>query len=238
MDIKEEGLIRGNIETHWYYRAKLTALRSIIRGLKPSSLLDVGGGLGFFSKALLKETELAASTCVDPGYLADRDETVADKPLWFRRHCDQSEADLVLMMDVIEHVENDVGLVAEYVAKVRPGTRFVITVPAFTWLWSDHDVFLGHYRRYTLPAIERTLCAGGLHIERGCYFYAYLLPLVSAQRIAGGLFHRGNFAPRSGMRDYGALVNGLFWTVCRMELPIFKANRVAGLTAFVRASKS
>jgi hypothetical protein len=238
MDIKEESLIRGDIATHWYYRAKLAALRSIIRGLKPSSVLDVGAGLGFFSRVLLKETELAAATCVDPGYLADRDETVAGKPLRFRRYSAPSEADLVLMMDVIEHVQNDVGFVAEYAAKVRPGTHFVITVPAFMWLWSDHDVFLEHYRRYTLAGIERTLCASGLRIVRGCYFYACLLPLAAGQRVAGGLLRGGNFAPRSGMRDYGAFLNGLFWTICQIELPIFQANRVAGLTAFVRALKA
>jgi SAM-dependent methyltransferase len=237
MDIKEEGLIRGDIAAHWYYRAKLTALRRIIRDLKPSSVLDVGGGLGFFSRALLKETELAAATCVDPGYSADRNETVAGKPLWFRRHSDGSEADLVLMMDVIEHVQNDVGLVAEYAAKVRSGTSFVITVPAFMWLWSDHDVFLEHYRRYTLPSIERALHAGGLRVDRGCYFYAFLLPLAAPQRIVRNLLRGGNFAPRSGMRDHGAFLNALFWTICRMELPVFEANRVAGLTAFVRASK-
>ena len=238
MDIKEEGLIRGDIASHWYYRAKLTALHRVIRGLQPSSVLDVGAGLGFFSRALLKETELTAATCVDPSYLVDRDETVAGKPLWFRRHSDRSEADLVLMMDVIEHVQNDVGLVAEYAAKVRSGTYFVITVPAFMWLWSDHDVFLEHYRRYTLPGIERTLRAGGLRIERGCYFYGCLLPLAAAQRIAGRIVRGGNFAPRSGMRDHGAFLNALLWMICRMELPFFEANRVAGLTAFVRASKT
>jgi hypothetical protein len=77
MDVKEEGLIGGDIANHWYYRAKLTALRSIIGSIKPSSVLDVGGRLGFFSRTLLKETELAAATCVDPSYSADRDETVA-----------------------------------------------------------------------------------------------------------------------------------------------------------------
>jgi hypothetical protein len=134
------------------------------------------------------------------------------------------------MMDVIEHVQDDVGLVAQYAAKVRSRTHFVITVPAFMWLWSDHDVFLEHYRRYTPPSIERILRDGGLRIERGCYFYACLLPLVATQRIAGGLFRGRNFASRSGMRDYGTMLNALFWTICRMKLPVFEANRVAGLT--------
>jgi hypothetical protein len=67
------------------------------------------------------------------------------KPLLFRRSVDQSDADLVLLMDVIEHVEDDVGLVREYANKVAPGTRFITTVPAFMWLWSGHDVFLEHF---------------------------------------------------------------------------------------------
>lgn len=238
MDTKEEGLITGDIAKHWYYRAKLTALRRIIRGLNPSSVLDVGAGLGFFSRALLTETGLAEATCVDPSYSTDRDETVASKPLWFRGHVERSDADLVLMMDVIEHVQHDVGLITEYAAKVRPGTHFVITVPAFMWLWSDHDVFLEHYRRYTLPRIERTLRASGLCIETGCYFYALLLPLAAAQRIARGVLRGGHYAPRSHMREYGAFLNAVFSTMCRIELPVFEANRVAGLTAFVRASKT
>ena len=54
------------------------------------------------------------------------------------------------MMDVLEHVSDDVGLVREYAKRAKPGTRFVVSVPAFMWLWSGHDVFLEHHRRYTL----------------------------------------------------------------------------------------
>jgi hypothetical protein len=237
MDIKEAGLIKGDIAQHWYYRAKLAALRIITRDLDPVSLLDVGAGMGFYAHAMLRDTALAQATCVDPGYPEDHDEIVADKPLIFRRQIDSAEADLVLMMDVLEHVPDDVGMVADYVAKVRPGTHFIITVPTFMWLWSGHDVFLEHYRRYTLRQIETTLRAGGLRIERGCYFYGALLPLVAASRTAERLLHGGRRIARSQMRDHGAVLNAIFWTVCRLELPFFPANRLAGLTAFVRATK-
>jgi len=237
MDIKEAGLIKGDIAHHWYYRAKLAALHRITRDLDPASLLDVGAGLGFYARAMLTGTTIAQATCVDSGYQDDHDETIADKKLMFRRQIDRSDADLVLMMDVLEHVPDDVGLVAEYAAKVRPGTHFVVTVPAFMWLWSGHDVFLEHYRRYTLRQIEHTLRAGGLRIERGCYFYGALLPLVAASRIGGRLLHGGRQAAGSQMRDHGAVMNALFGTVCRVELPFFRANRLAGLTALVRARK-
>jgi SAM-dependent methyltransferase len=166
MDIKEEGLIKGDIAKHWYYRAKLAALHRMLAQRDPTLILDVGAGLGFFSGSLLESTNAWAATCVDPGYPEDRDEERIGKPLFFRRSVDQSDADLVLLMDVIEHVEDDVGLVREYVNKVAPGTRFIATVPAFMWLWSGHDVFLEHVRRYTLPRIERVLQAGGLTVAR------------------------------------------------------------------------
>ena len=61
------------------------------------------------------------------------------------------------MMDVLEHVDNDAGLVRHYATKVPSGAHFLVTVPAFRFLWSGHDVFLEHKRRYTLAEIEQTM---------------------------------------------------------------------------------
>jgi hypothetical protein len=237
MDIKEEGLIKGDIGKHWYYRAKLAALHRMLPVGAPTVILDVGAGLGFFSGSLLQSTNARAAMCVDPGYPENRDDARMGKPLLFRRSVDRSDADLVLLMDVIEHVEDDVGLVREYVNKVAPGTRFVVTVPAFMWLWSGHDVFLEHFRRYTLARIERVLRAGGLTVELGCYFYAALLPLVALSRVAERLRGHGHGEVRSQMREFGPLLNAMFWLACRAELPLFRANRLAGLTVFIRAVK-
>lgn len=230
MDIKEEGLI-GDIDNHWYYRAKLAALHRMVPTQGPTRILDVGAGSGFFAASLLHSTNARAATCVDPGYPENRDDARFGKPLLFRQSVDQSDADLVLLMDVIEHVEDDVSLVRQYVDKVAPGTRFIVSVPAFMWLWSGHDAFLGHYRRYTLDGIERVLCAAGLTVECGCYFYGSVLPIVVLSRV------RQNSEVRSQMREFGPVLNTMFWLACRVELPLFRANRVAGLTAFIRAMK-
>ena len=237
MDIKEEGLIKGDLRAHWYYRAKLAALRRMISLPNLANILDVGAGSGFFSGSLLETTSASAATCVDPGYTEDRNEIRMGKPLTFRRSIDESDADLVLLMDVLEHVEDDVGLVRTYAAKVRPGTQFIVTVPAFMWLWSNHDVFLEHMRRYDLASIERVMREGGLTIDRGCYFYGALLPLAAVSRGAERLRQGKDCEPRSQMRDFSAPLNTVLWSLCRAELPLFRANRLAGLTAFVRAVK-
>ena len=242
MDIKEAGLIAGDIRDHWYYAAKLAAVRRLIRDLSPVSILDVGAGLGFFAEALLADTGAAEAVCVDPGYPQDSQREVAGKPLRFCRTIGPGcMADLVLMMDVLEHVPDDRALVAEYAARVRPGTRFVFSVPAFMWLWSGHDVFLEHHRRYTLGQIETAVAEGGLRVEIGCYFYGALLPLVAASRLGAKAVAKlrgvAEEEPRSQMRAFGALSNAAFKSACDAELSVMTRNRLGGSTAFVRAVK-
>lgn len=236
MDLKEEHLLGDDISTHWYYRAKLAALAQTIADFPPAGILDVGAGSGFFSRALLARTRSPGATCVDPGYAADRDDLFAGKPLHFRRSVAASDAGLVLMMDVIEHVADDLSLIVEYVAKVASGTRFVITVPAFMWLWSGHDVFLEHHRRYTVAGAERVIRAAGLRIDRGHYFYGAILPLVAGVRAANRLTE-GDAPPGSDMRVYGSLTNGLLYAISRAEVAVMHANRLGGTTVFVSAVK-
>lgn len=234
MDLKEEAILGDAVAEHWYYRAKLAAVRRLLQGGRVREILDVGAGAGFFSRALLRSGEIVAATCVDPGYGEERDEIVAGKPLRFRRGVARTAADLVLMMDVLEHVDDDVGLLGEYVSKAPSGAWFVLTVPAFQFLWSGHDVFLEHRRRYTLGSLEGVARAAGLRVERGCYFYGALFLLAAASRLFGRL--RGG-EPKSQLRRSGALANALLWSACRIELPFFRANRLAGLTAMALAAK-
>ena len=232
MDLKEEDILGSDIGQHWYYRSKAAALRRMVGGLRPQRVLDVGAGSGFFSRHLLNHGAQSA-LCVDIGYAADRDDREAGKPVLYRRDCGITDCDLVLMMDVLEHVDDDAGLVRHYAAKVLSGTHFLVTVPAFRFLWSGHDVFLEHRRRYTLGEIEQSMRRAGLEVVRGAYYFGAVFPLAAAVRLAT----RSDPRPRSSLRKHGAVTNGLLSAVCAVELPIFPMNRVAGLSAFLLARK-
>ena len=182
----------------------------------------------------MRETSAQRATCVDLGYPQDSDDVVSGKPLSFRTNIQISDADLVLMMDVIEHVQDDVALVKDYVSKVSVGTRFIISVPAFMWLWSGHDVFLEHYRRYTLTQLEGVLRDAGLKIERSNYFYGLVLPLVAAVRFINKLKRE---KPESDMSRQGAFVNSILYNMCNFETKFMQANRLGGTTVFVQAVK-
>lgn len=233
MDLKEEDILGADIGRHWYYRSKAAALRRAVSGIAPKRLLDVGAGSGFFSRHLLAETAAASALCVDIGYPADRDDRVGTKPVLYRRDTGPTDCDLVLMMDVLEHVDDDRGLVRHYAAKVPSGAHFLVTVPAFAFLWSGHDVFLEHKRRYRLPGIEAALGDGGLEIVRGSYYFGFIFPLAAVVRLAD----RNTTEPRSSLSRQSALTNGLLAAICAAELPFFPINRLAGLSAFVLARK-
>jgi SAM-dependent methyltransferase len=234
MDLKEEDILGADIGRHWYYRSKAAALGRMVRVLEPRRLLDVGAGSGFFSRHLL-ETEASAKSalCVDIGYPADRDEELNGKPVLYRRDTGPTDCDLVLMMDVLEHVDDDRGLVRHYANKVPSGAHFLVTVPAFSFLWSGHDVFLEHKRRYRLGEIEAALTEAGLGVVHGAYYFGLVFPLAAAVRLAT----RSAVEPRSSLRKHDPLTNGFLTAACAAERPFFPINRLAGLTAFVLAKK-
>ena len=233
MDLKEEDILGPDIGRHWYYRSKAAALSRMVGGLGPRRILDVGAGSGFFSRHLLAEAGAQSALCVDIGYPNDRDDSEEGKPVLYRRDTGPTDCDLVLMMDVLEHVDDDRDLVRHYATKVPAGAHFLVTVPAFRFLWSGHDVFLEHKRRYRLSEIETTMRGAGLKVVRGAYYFGFVFPLAAAVRLAT----RNTTGPRSSLRKHGTLTNGILTTVCAAELPLFPVNRLAGLSAFVLARK-
>jgi SAM-dependent methyltransferase len=91
--------------------------------------------------------------------------------------------DLGLALDVLEHVEDDAGALAEARRVLRPGGRLVVTAPACPWLWSEHDVALGHRRRYRHRDLLAKIEAAGFDVERETYFNALLFPLAATYRL-------------------------------------------------------
>lgn len=90
---------------------------------------------------------------------------------------DSEPADYIVMHDVLEHIEDDRGAVERVGALLRPGGVAVISVPAYQWLFGQHDVQLGHYRRYTRANLTR-LFADGFEIEAARYYGASFIPIA------------------------------------------------------------
>lgn len=235
MDIKEEDILGESIHDHWYYVAKGRALKAAIAGLKKDGVLDVGAGSGIFSKILLDDGWRSA-TLVDPAYPEETDEEWHGKPLEFRRGINKNSAGLIMMMDVLEHVPDDAALLREYAEKSKPGTHVLITVPAFQWLFSAHDLFLEHYRRYTRHDVNAMVERAGLEVVHSNYYFGLIFPLAVIVRLIEKIkLGKGKMQPKSSLKKHSAPVNAILKAVCALELPLMRFNKLAGLSVFCLA---
>ena len=93
--------------------------------------------------------------------------------------------DLVVALDVLEHVADDAGALGALYNAMRPGARLLITVPALPLLWSRHDVVNEHYRRYTASSLRAVLENAGFRIDDLRYLYAWtVLPMLVRRLVA------------------------------------------------------
>lgn len=236
MDLKETEILGDTISDHWYYSSKVKAVEEMLGKTPVNRILDVGAGSGFFSKYLLKNTAAKEAWCVDISYEQESDETYAEKPIFLRKAIESIDADLVMLMDVLEHVDDDIGLLKEYVEKVPRGTKFLITVPAFQFLWSGHDDFLEHKRRYTLQQLESVVSACGLDLRKGAYFFGGVFPIAAALRLAERLQSKDR-VQKSQLAQHGHFTNIILKGICTLEVSLMSFNRIAGLSVFCVAQK-
>lgn len=235
MDVAEKDQLTPEAAArHWYYNAKFALLRKHI-SLLPLDLnrftsADVGCGIGLF----LNKLQTAGLASPDRSIGVD---TAHNKPT----HAFRSDIlihpsfpvgqkfDFMMLMDVLEHVEDDVHVLRHAVSHIRPGGFAFITVPAIPALTSSHDRFLGHYRRYTLTRLRRTIDAiAGLEPVLMHYYFASLLPVAAPIRLMDRNLQKRT---SSDMRQLPASLNSVLLAICKTELLFCLGNRVAGLTA-------
>lgn len=239
MDVKEEKLIGDAVGRHWYYVSKGKALRSFLQGVHVGAVLDVGAGSGVFSRQLLADGVCDRAICLDPNYAADRTETSKGRQLEFVRKVDSAPRELILMMDVLEHVADDAGLLRQFARQLRPGGLILISVPAFQFLWSGHDIFLEHKRRYSLAGLEALVAGEGLELIRSRYYFGLLFPVVALMRLFDRLrLQAGAADARSALKVYPAALNWLLVRLHDVErVLVLPFNRLFGLTVFCLARK-
>jgi SAM-dependent methyltransferase len=142
--------------------------------------------------------------------------------------------DVVSAFDVVEHCADDGRAFAELRRVLVPGGRMLLSVPAYQWAWSDHDVRAGHHRRYTRSGILTLVEGAGMQVVRATYAFGGVFPLFAAERLrrrvrpAGGDDSR---LPEVSPRVDRALVG-----VCRAEARVLRRRDLPfGSSVFVAA---
>jgi SAM-dependent methyltransferase len=177
-------------DRHWWFTARRSIILHLVSQLAPrgASVLDIGCGTGFTLEALAARFD-AWGLEPDAGVRARTRPSVRDRVLAGdtrdRSALGDRTFDVVLLLDVLEHVEDDRAELASAMAALAPGGKLVITVPANPSLWSDHDERNGHYRRYTEESLRALLTAAGLAPALLTHINARLYPLARLHRKLG-----------------------------------------------------
>jgi len=206
--------------THWWYRARRDILADFItregRLPRDAKILEIGCGTGH-NLPMLAEFGTVDAIEIDPaarGIASQRlGKPVGAAPLPGLPDVPNGHYDLIAVLDVVEHIEDDVAALSAMRERLAPGGRILITVPAHQWMWSAHDVVNHHHRRYSRKTLAQAIAAAGLRPRKLGYFNSLLFPLAAGARVAGRLTGRDDSddSPPPGP------VNRLFETIFRIE---------------------
>ena len=206
-------------DRHWWYLARRQIVEAMLArtGLGTAEILDMGCGGGGNTRMLARfgrvrgvemdpEARAAAKsrqTCeVVDGHLPDQIPYGEDR------------FDLVALLDVLEHVKDDVTSVGRLAARLNAGGHFVVTVPAYMFLWRKQDDLNRHQRRYTLRRLEQLFVDSGLQVEHATYYNVLLFPLVAGIILGNKLLGREQ---ADDNRIPSAPVNWILWKILAIE---------------------
>lgn len=178
-------------QRHWWYRARRDILADLIRrDAHPpakSRILEIGCGTGHNLEMLSQFGKL------DAVELDDESRALAEQRLGRKiisarlpelKGIEDRHYDLIATLDVIEHIDDDYAAIAAIATKLKPGGKFIMTVPAHPWMWSAHDTVNHHKRRYSKSGLKRLIESSPLRLDKIGYFNSLLFPLAVADRVA------------------------------------------------------
>jgi SAM-dependent methyltransferase len=174
----------------------------MLRNNKSKRILEFGCGTGILLKQLQEEgfTSLMgyepSQTARDNSYLPIQD-TMPD-----------GSFDIILILDVLEHIEDDRATLDMLKTHLAPGGSFIISVPAFMTIWSEHDEKNHHYRRYTKRSLLKLI--GENHTIQVFYwnFTAFILKII------GKLFRPKD---KGGIEIDSSTISGIYWIILLIE---------------------
>lgn len=238
-DALEEHLNRQaeRSQAFFWNRLRWNLVASYLPASGPFELVDVGAGPGFLGDFMRGARPAAEYRFLEPIESLERtlvDRFGADANL--RDASDFGQAGFVTLMDVLEHQEDDVAFMTELAEKMRPGSVLLLTVPAMPRLWSQWDVDLGHYRRYTKAMLAGTVGGLPLSILESSYIFPELLPLAWLRRRRNPAGSRAADQASAEFPDLPSLPNETLYQLGRASLWARRAWP-AGTSLFARIER-
>lgn len=184
-------------QDHWWFLARRRILASVIRRFvvpgPDARILEIGCGTGH-NLPMLKQFGQVDGCEMDP-VARDLAALRSGRPVVDARLPDltavpEQHYDLIALLDVLEHVEDDAAALKAIRSRLRPGGALLLTVPANPWMWSAHDVTHHHFRRYSKRRLGRLFAEAGFDARLHTHFNTLLFPLIAFARGAAKLLRR------------------------------------------------
>jgi SAM-dependent methyltransferase len=176
-------------DRHWWFLGRRQIVQSILAKLEldaGASILDVGCGtggnlamLGQFGEVIGVEYDKEAASFAAERKVARIEQGALPDQMPF----DPEQFQLVTLLDVLEHIDEDQESLNALIRLISPGGHLVLTVPAFPVLWGTHDVEHHHKRRYRASQLEDQLKASGFQVQWLSYYNSWMFPVMVLLRM-------------------------------------------------------
>lgn len=227
-------------ESYWWYKSRRNLIKQLLSKRRPLKILDIGCGTGKLMEELQAYGQIygidASPQAVN--FCRRRHLRHVYQVTFPRRHhLNHHRFDVVICLDVLEHIKNDRLAIRTINQLLRPHGKLILTVPAYPWLFSYWDKISGHHRRYSAPQLLSILNNAGFKIIKSSYLYSFLLPIAIPFRfIRNHLFKK---SPKSDFIKLANTVNQLLLSLATIERALLKyANLPFGLSLLCVAEKS
>lgn len=213
--------------TYWWFIARNKIIKKLIDKTcnlnKGDQVLDVGVGTGGFASHIsedfdvigLDTSKTALEYCEKRGLKNLYNMTLDQFPK------DDWNIKAVTMLDVVEHIEDDLAVVKEVYELLPKGGSFIAAVPAYQWLWSRHDEIHMHYRRYTGARFKKLLKDAGFSVKYSSYYNHFLFLPAVAKRFVDKIFStKKDDAP---VDEVSPMMNSLFTKIFSFESKLMPA---------------
>jgi SAM-dependent methyltransferase len=221
---------------YWWYRARADLLKVALGSYlgSPVRVLDVGSADGP-SVGWMRGQGLHVAVDVDPRGLSANG-GVCGSALALPFAAETFE--VVGAFDVVEHCEPEARAMAELARVLVPGGRLLMSVPAYQWAWSDHDVRAGHYRRYTRRRLLAAVEGAGLQVHRATYAFSSVFPFFVAERVLRRVRGLARRQPPSGLTPVPGALDRMLMTLSRLDgRLLMRRDLPFGSSIFVAAVK-
>jgi len=195
LDISElQRITEGPVRRHPWESVRARVIRFLLRRSKKhfTQLTDIGSGDAFVLNGIaasgLTDRAAAVDTAYTPALVAQLKTINQEESIHYYSSLPPGGipgTDGFLFLDVLEHCQDPSAVIADALRTAASTTVTVaVTVPAFNSLFSQHDLLLGHYRRYSRRQLVRFCRSQGLAVKKSGYFFFSLLPLRLLQLLA------------------------------------------------------